>query len=229
MKALADNWASVQERIAGAAARCGRDPASIDVVAAAKSRTPAEIDAIVALGVACVGENRVDEAARKKPEVRARASWHFIGRLQTNKAGRAVELFDVVQSVDRERLALALEQRAAQAGRVLDVLVQVNSSGASQQGGVPVDAAEGLVARILALPHLRLRGLMSIGLFSPDERAVRACYAAVRDLRDRLRATFGAALELPCLSMGMSGDFEWAIAEGATMVRLGTALFGPRP
>jgi len=229
MGTVFDRWKAVQERIADAAARAGSDPAGIRVVAVTKTRSAAEVEEALEAGLTWCGENRVQEAQNKKPLVRAQGQWHLIGRLQTNKAARAVELFDMVQSVDRLRVAEALERRARQAGKSLDILVQVNTSGAVQQGGVAPDAAEELVGGIVGFEHLRLRGLMTIGVLSRDERAVRRCFSGLVRLRERLSSVFGGDLRLPYLSMGMSGDFEWAIAEGANVLRLGTVLFGPRP
>lgn len=227
MDAIRQNWCELQERIARAASRAGRAPAEIAVVAVAKTRTPQEIEAAIRSGLGLIGENRVQEAAAKKDLVRLGAQWHLVGHLQTNKVARAVALFDMVQSVDSARLAAALDQRAAQAGHCLDILVQVNTSGAPQQSGVIPRELPALADQLAALPHLRLHGLMTIGALSAEEAEVRACFARLRELREELAARLPGA-QLAHLSMGMSGDFELAIAEGSTMLRLGTALFGPR-
>ena len=228
MDTIRDNWERVRERLAAAAKRTGRDLCDIAVVAAAKTRTPTEIEAAVRSGIRMVGENRVQEAEEKRDRVGVAAEWHFVGHLQSNKARKAVTLFDMVQSVDSQRLAEALDLRAGQANRVLDVLVQVNTSGATSQSGVPPDQALDLAVRVAGMPHLRLRGLMTIGAFDPDEAVVRASFARLRRLDDELGALPAAGAQTRYLSMGMSGDFEWAVEEGANMVRLGTVLFGPR-
>ena len=229
MDAIQENWQRIRERLALAAARAGRDPSDIAVVAAAKTRSPAEIEAVVRSGIGMVGENRVQEAEQKKNRVAAAAEWHFVGHLQSNKAGKAVALFDMVQSVDSTRVAEALDLRAGQAGRILDILLQVNTSGATSQSGVAPDQVRELAEQLAALPHLRIRGLMTIGALDPDEAVVRASFARLRSLSDDLAGARIEGMEMRYLSMGMSGDFEWAVEEGGNMVRLGTVLFGPRP
>ena len=228
MEAIRENWRALQERISQAAHRAGRPPEEIGVVAVTKTRTPQEIEAVIRCGLHLVGENRVQEAAAKQGQVALEAGWHLIGQLQTNKAAKAVDLFHCVQSVDNVRLAAALDRHVGQTGRTLEVLIQVNTSGAPQQGGVAPEQTLELAAALVGLPHLHLRGLMTIGTLSPEEKVVRACFARLRQLRDQLAAQFPAS-DWGWLSMGMSGDFELAIAEGANLLRLGTALFGVRP
>jgi len=229
METIWKNWKNLQERLAQAAQRADRDPREITVVAVTKTRTPAEIEAALRSGIHIVGENRIQEADAKKGQVKAAAQWHLIGHLQTNKAKKAVELFDLVQSVDSLRIATALDKRSAQAGRILDILLQVNTSGISHQAGTSPEALEELVGQIAGLSHLRIRGLMTIGALSTDESLVRSCFARLRQLRDQILAASMDGVEMKYLSMGMSGDFELAIAEGANLLRLGTTLFGPRP
>jgi pyridoxal phosphate enzyme (YggS family) len=226
--------AAVQERIARAAARAGRRPEDITLVGVSK-RQPAEaVAALVAAGLAHCGENFVQEAREKIPRVAAllgagpRAPrWHFIGRLQSNKAKLAAELFDVVEAVDRPELAHALDAHAAAAGRTLEVLLQVNVSGEAQKGGAAPEALAALARAVAALPRLRLTGLMTIPAAAERPEDVRPAFARLRELRDGLCRDAGG-LTLPELSMGMSADFEVAIEEGATIVRVGTALFGAR-
>ena len=227
MEAIRENWRALQERIAQAAHSAGRPPGEIGVVAVTKTRTPQEIEAAIRCGLHLVGENRVQEAAAKQGQVTLEAGWHLIGQLQTNKAAKAIELFSCVQSVDNARLAAALDRHVGQAGRTLEILIQVNTSGAPQQGGVSPEQAPELAAAIGDLPHLHLRGLMTIGALSPEASIVRASFARLRQLRDQLASQFPAQ-NWGWLSMGMSGDFELAIAEGANLLRLGTALFGAR-
>ncbi|MBI2502889.1 MAG: YggS family pyridoxal phosphate-dependent enzyme [Candidatus Latescibacteria bacterium] len=227
MDAIRENWRALQERITRAALAAGRAPEEIEVVAVTKTRTPQEIEAALRCGLRAVGENRVQEAAAKRDQVHLEARWHLIGHLQTNKAARAVDLFDLVESVDNPRLGAELDRRAGQAGRALEILIQVNTSGAPQQSGAAPEQLPELAAQLAALPHLRLRGLMTIGALSPEEGVVRACFGRLRQLRDQLASQLPQA-DWGCLSMGMSGDFELAIAEGASRLRLGTALFGAR-
>lgn len=228
MDAIAHNWALVQERVARAAAAAGRDAAEIEVIAVTKTRPAAAVEAALAVGVRDLGENRVQEAQGKKPQVSGQARWHLIGHLQRNKAGSAVELFDVIQSVDSPRLADALERRAAEAARSVEVLLQVNTAGAAQQGGVEPAAALALAQHVAGREHLRLRGLMTIAAFSDDTDEVRGCFRQLRQLGSRIGAQHLDGVEVRWLSMGMSGDYELAIEEGANMIRVGTAIFGPR-
>jgi PLP dependent protein len=232
--ALAARLAAVQERIARAAARAGRRPEEITLVGVSK-RQPAEaVAALVAAGLAHCGENFVQEAREKIPRVAAllpagaRAlRWHFVGRLQSNKAKLAAELFDVVEAVDRLELAHALDRQAAAAGRTLEALVQVNVSGEAQKGGVAPAALGELVHAVAGCAHLRLAGLMAVPAATEQPEQTRPAFARLRELRDGLCRSM-PSLTLPELSMGMSADFEIAIEEGATLVRVGTALFGAR-
>ena len=229
MDHIRKNWAALRERIARAAARCARDPDAIEVVAVSKTRSAEEVAAAYECGLHIAGENRIQEAATKRPLVAAPVSWHLVGHLQTNKAARAVELFDLVQSVDSERLARALDRRAEQAGKVIEVLIQVNTAGAAGQSGIEPTALESLVAALAPLQHLRIRGLMTIGAHSDDEALVRGCFSGLRELGDKIATGGYGGVSMDYLSMGMSGDFEFAVAEGANLLRLGTAIFGVRP
>ena len=228
MDEIARKLQAVEERIARAAARSGRQPDAVTLVAVSKSRSAEEIEAAIVAGVTHLGENRVQEAESKRRRVQSAATWHLVGRLQSNKAGRAVELFDVVQSVDSLRLAATLQRRAVQAGRSLDVLLQVNSSGAAGQGGVPPEETLPLAEQVAGMSHLRVLGLMTIAEFASDETRLRSCFGRVRSLSEDLAKAAFEGVDSSVLSMGMSGDFEIAIEEGASMVRVGTAIFGPR-
>ena len=181
----------------------------------------------VELGLEDLGENRVQEAEAKIAAVgRKAARWHMIGHVQRNKAGRVAELFDCVHGVDSLALAQALSRRATSARATLPVLIEVNISGESSKFGVAPDALESLLEPMATLEGLDLRGLMTVGRPVENAEDARGDFARLRELRDRAQARLGR--ELPELSMGMSGDFEVAVEEGATMVRVGTALFGPR-
>lgn len=223
---LEANLQRLQERIERACARAGRDPASVTLVAVSKGQPPEVVRAAADLGLTLFGENRVQEAKVKIPLCPGRLRWHMIGHLQTNKARDAVELFDMIESVDSLRLAHDLNKRAEQHGRRLPVLLEVNIAGeASKFGYPPAQLLEELPA-LNALPRLELHGLMTMAPWTPDPEKVRPIFRRLRELKAECEQRLGAGLSH--LSMGMSGDFEVAIEEGATIVRIGTALFGPR-
>ena len=186
------------------------------------------MEAAIRCGANSVGENRVQEADTKKRQVQGNAAWHLVGHLQLNKAAKAVALFDLIQSIDSTRLARALSRHAGIANRVLDVLVQVNASRAPGQSGIEVDGLMPMVEEIAAINHLRVRGLMMIGAHSRHEKLVRTGFSTLRAASEQVDHAGLPNVEMRYLSMGMSEDFEWAIAEGANILRLGTCLFGPR-
>jgi pyridoxal phosphate enzyme (YggS family) len=225
MSDFATRLEKVRQQIAEAAARAGRDPAEIELVAVSKTQTVGIIREAMRAGVNVFGENKVQEAARKIAELE-RGSWRLIGHLQTNKAKMAVQLFDSIDSVDRVELAEELDRRAEPVGKTQNVLLQVNVAGESTKFGCAPDAARGLAEAINNLPRLTLRGLMTIAPYADDPEKSRPPFAALRELRDTLERDTG--LQLPVLSMGMSGDFAIAVEEGSTSLRIGTALFGPR-
>jgi hypothetical protein len=214
------NLDHVRERIARAAERAGRRPADVLLIGVSKTVDAERIRPAVDAGIAALGENRVQEAKAKVAALGRAAAWHLIGHLQTNKVKDALELFDVIHSLDRVPLAEELERRAAAAGREVQTLVEVNLAGEPAKSGVAPDALPAMLELIAALPHLRVRGLMAIPPVGTPEDA-RPWFRALRKLGE----THGLAE----LSMGMSADYETAIEEGATMVRVGTAIFGPRP
>jgi len=236
---IASNLAAVQQRLAEAARRAGRSPEEITLVAVTKTVPLPSILIAYALGQRDFGENRVQEAAAKIAGARPQATdirWHLVGHLQTNKAKAAVELFDFIQSVDSLHLAEALERRAQAAGRRLPVLLEVNVSGEASKSGfaaagagaaAPREVLLPAVERLLALPHLDVQGLMTIAPLASDAEQARPYFRALRQLRDELQQRFPQT-NWRHLSMGMTDDFEVAIEEGATMVRLGRAIFGER-
>ena len=215
----------VRAQIAAAAKRAGRAAADIELVAVSKTQTPDIIREAMRAGLHVFGENKVQEAARKIAELE-RGSWHLIGHLQTNKARLAVQLFDSIDSVDRLDLAQEIDRRAEPLGKTQNVLLQVNVAGESAKFGCVPEAARELAGAINGLPRLCLRGLMTIAPYADEPEESRPHFAALRVLRDALERETG--LQLPVLSMGMSGDFTVAIEEGSTSVRIGTALFGAR-
>jgi pyridoxal phosphate enzyme (YggS family) len=214
-----------RRRIAAAAERGERDPAGVRLVAVTKTVEARRVAEVVALGLRDLGENRVQEAAGKAAELPDGLRWHLIGHLQTNKASRAAQLFDVVQSIDGTRVAEALSQRR-EGMPPLEVLVEVELTGIPGHTGVPEEGLTGLAEAVAGMPNLRLRGLMTMAPPVADPADARPSFARLRDLRDRLQERIGQ--ELPELSMGMSNDYEVAVEEGATVVRLGRALFGER-
>ncbi len=223
---LRDRLSEIHDRIEHAARRSGRNPAQVRLIGVAKTVPLTTLVEAVELGLADLGENRVQDAVMAFEVLGRSARWHLIGNLQRNKAGRAADLFDRIHSIDRIEVAQAVSRRALDAGRVVRVMVQVNVSGEPQKHGVEPDGAEALLDAVGKLPSLALDGLMSIGAADGDAEDARRYFAATRELRERAERATG--LELPELSMGMSGDFEVAIEEGSTMVRVGSALFGPR-
>jgi pyridoxal phosphate enzyme (YggS family) len=225
MTQIAKNLAEVRNRIIAAAQRAGRDPGQVHLVAVSKTIPLEIIREAVAAGQRLFGENYLQEARGKVEALGEAASWHFIGHLQSNKAKAAVELFELTHGVDRLKLAQALNAAAAQMGKVQKILMQINLAGEASKSGASPEAAPQLLRQIGQLPHLRVLGLMTMPPFLEPE-AVRPYFRALRELRDRLQDLSGQPL--PELSMGMSGDFEVAIEEGATLVRVGTAIFGSR-
>jgi PLP dependent protein len=217
----------IRTRIAEAARRSGRRPESVVLIGVTKTVTAEGVRDAIAAGLEDVGENRVQEAEEKMRSLGSvPVRWHLIGHLQRNKAGRAVTLFDRIHGVDDLELARTLSRRAEEAGRTVTALVQVNVGGEAGKFGVAPDALAALLREAASLPGLRIDGLMSIGPAVERSEDARPYFARTRDLRDASERALG--LRLPELSMGMSGDFEVAIEEGSTMVRVGTALFGPR-
>jgi pyridoxal phosphate enzyme (YggS family) len=217
--------AKIEALIASAARAAGRDPVGIELVAVSKTQPAEAVREALRAGVIRFGENKVQEARAKIEEV-GRGVWHLIGHLQTNKAREAVRLFDSIDSVDRPELAEELNHRADAAGKIQNVLLQVNIARESAKFGCDPEAARALAEKINGLPRLCLRGLMTIAPYAVDPEKSRPHFAGLRELRDRLQSDTG--LQLPVLSMGMSGDFVVAIQEGGTCVRIGTALFGER-
>jgi len=223
---IADRWREVGERVAAACARAGRDPSSVTIVAVAKTHPAAAVAEAIAAGVTDVGENYAQELVAKQAGVTAPVRWHYIGRLQRNKAKLVAGKVALIHAVDSGELAAELDRRAAAAGAIQPVLIAVNVAGEDTKGGVTPAATAALIDAIAAHAHLRCDGLMTMPPPSDNPDDTRPHFAALRDLRDRLAAP---ARPLPVLSMGMSGDFEAAIAEGATHVRIGTLIFGSRP
>ena len=235
---IADNIKRLEDAVAAACAKARRDPAEVTVVAVSKQKSAADIRCAAAAGLQHFGENRVEEGMDKIPQVNAGSplTWHMVGHIQSRKAKQVAALFDVVQSVDSLRLAQRLSRLAEEKGRALDVLLEVNVSGEASKYGFRADgwqrdaAAEArlraAVQAVAELPHLRVRGLMTMAPFDPQAERVRRVFADLYALREALAGSLG--ISLPELSMGMTNDYPIAIEEGATMIRIGRAIFGER-
>lgn len=224
------NIEMVKERIAKVAASVGRDPDRIKLIAVSKGQ-PVEVMVQAAKTgyIDGIGENRVQEAKAKKEHWPSELNipWHMIGHLQRNKAKQAIQIFDVIQSVDNLELATVLEERLTVFDDIMPVLIEVNISGEASKYGIPPDRVHDLTEHILNLcPHLKLLGLMEIGPLTDEEERIGSSFAMLRRIKETLERDF--EMDLPELSMGMSDDFEIAIKEGSTMVRIGRAIFGPR-
>lgn len=228
---LVDRLQALRDGVTSAAVASGRGADDVQILLATKTISPAVIRAAISAGYDLIGENRVQEVVAKADELADLPHrTHLIGHLQSNKVNAVLDHVDCVQSVDSVALAGRLDRRCAALGRALDVMVQVNVSGEASKSGVAPDAVDELVAAVLAAEHLRLTGFMTIGLRSDDRSAVRAGYAELAAIRDRVHGSgVPGARRAVELSMGMSGDWADAIAEGATMVRVGSAVFGARP
>ncbi|MFA5467302.1 MAG: YggS family pyridoxal phosphate-dependent enzyme [Candidatus Izemoplasmatales bacterium] len=223
-----ENIRFIREEIGSAALRSGRDPSAVRLMAVTKTVDDARILEAIEAGVDIMGENYVQEAKRKIETMDVDVKWHMIGHLQSNKAKYAVRFFDMIHSVDRLGLAEELDKRSAAVGRVTTVLIEVNVSGEESKSGIPAEEAPALVRKIASLDHLSIRGLMTMPPWFEDPEHARPYFVALRDLRDRIAAEEIPGVDLCELSMGMSADYRVAVEEGATIVRIGTAIFGPR-
>lgn len=227
---LRANVDAIRTRIDAACRAAGRDPREVRLLPVSKTVEEARLRQAYAIGLHELGENKVQEALAKSeamadlPDLR----WVLIGHLQTNKAKHAASFASEFQALDSLRVAQALDTQLQKLGRALDVLVQVNASGEASKFGLPPEEAVAFVKQLPAFASLRVRGLMTLALFSDDASRVRPCFVRLRKLRDVLRQEAPDGIAMDELSMGMSGDFELAIAEGATTVRVGTAIFGSR-
>ena len=230
MADVAANLAAVRQTIAAAAARSGRSPDAVRFVLVTKTVAPERVLEAIRAGAADLGENKVQEGRAKAEALAAEpVRWTMIGHLQTNKVKDALRFAREVQSLDRLSLGTALEKRLQHLARGLDVLVQVNTSGEASKFGLPPEDVPAFLRELRAFDALRPRGFMTLATFTPDEAEVRRCFRLLRGIRDRALADAPQGASLASLSMGMSGDYAWAIEEGATIVRVGQAVFGARP
>jgi hypothetical protein len=225
MSQIRENFLRVTERIEKAARKAGRNPEEIKLVAVSKTVEVDRIKEAIEAGVSILGENYVQESQKKIEEIGHRVGWHFIGHLQSNKARYAVRLFDMIHSLDSIPLAEELDRRAEREGRMMDVMIEVNLSGETTKFGTEEARAFDIAGKVLNLKHLSLRGLMTMPPYFDSPEMSRPYFIRLRDLKEKMAKEGVPAKEL---SMGMSNDFEVAVEEGATYVRIGTAIFGER-
>ncbi len=224
---LAENFNTVNAQLAAACEKVGREPSSVTLLPVSKTFAAEVVAEAAQLGYRRFGENKAQELKQKAQTLAdLQLSWVIIGHLQTNKAKEVAKYADEIQSLDRLELAVALDRRLQQEGRVLDALIQVKTSTEESKTGISPEEVPAFLEALKGFDTLRIKGFMTIAENSPDPEVVRGCFRQVRELAEKMRQQTGLAL--PVLSMGMSGDFELAIAEGATEVRIGSAIFGAR-
>ena len=225
---IADNLQQIRNSINDAALLCGRSGKDVRLVTVSKTRPAADISAAYAAGQTIFGENYVQELCSKATEVQEPVDWHFIGHLQSNKVKYIADIVSTIHSVDRLSLAKEINRQWGQRGKICNILIQGNISGEETKTGTSGDQALELVREAAKLPNIRIMGLMTMPPFFDDPDAARPYFSALRQLFGQIRAAGIPGVEMNALSMGMSGDFEVAIQEGATLVRVGTAIFGQR-
>ena len=228
MSGIEQNIKDIWSRIKMAAEKSGRSAGEIRLVAVSKIVEPERINQAIRCGIDIIGENRVQEAEAKFKQITEKVEKHLVGHLQTNKAKKAVELFDFIQSVDSVRIAEEISRRALEKGKLMDVLVEVNTSAEETKFGIEPDHAVSLIETISKLEGIKIKGLMTIGLFSDNPEDTRPCFKKLKALFDNMKSANTPNVEMRYLSMGMTSDFEVAIEEGSNMVRVGTGIFGPR-
>lgn len=225
---VAANYRKILNRVNEAAAQCGRNPKDVKLLGAAKAQSVEAIRAAISAGVTLIGENYVQETKEKKDGVAASVEWHMIGHLQRNKAGAAIELFDIVESLDNLALARELDKEARKRGKIVRIFVEVNLGGEESKSGIAKDSVVSLLEEAAKLSCLRVEGLMTVPPFCENLEEVRPYFRELNKLRRQLSELRLPNVDLKELSMGMTHDYVVAIEEGATIVRIGTALFGPR-
>jgi len=228
MSEVAENIRIVREKIAAAALRVGRDPSEVKLMGVTKTVDDERIIESIRAGIDIIGENYVQEAKRKIEKMGRSLPWHLIGHLQTNKAKYAVKFFDMIHSVDRIALAQELSRRAGMINTEVNILIEVNVSGEGSKEGVAPEQAIAFVRDVAQVPNLKIRGLMTMAPWFDDQEQARPYFRRLRELRDAIARADMTGVEMRELSMGMSGDYEVAVEEGATIVRIGTKIFGAR-
>ncbi len=228
MSGIEKNIKDIRSRIQKAAKKSGRSVDEVKLVVVTKTVEAERINEAIRAGVDIIGENRVQEAEAKFCQITQRVEKHLVGHLQTNKAKKAIELFDFIQSVDSIHVAEEISRRALQRGKAMDVLVEVNTSGEATKFGIEPERVLSLIETISKLEGIRIKGLMTIGLFSDNPEDTRPCFKKLKTLFEEIKSADIPNVEMHYLSMGMTSDFEVAIEEGSNMVRIGTGIFGPR-
>jgi pyridoxal phosphate enzyme (YggS family) len=237
MNSLVENLKRLEERIKKAAIKSGRKREDITLVAVIKNVEPEKVNLIIDAGIKIIGENRIQEAQEKFKFITRDVEKHLVGHLQTNKVKKALELFDLIQSVDSLHLAQEISKRASlikalrpvgETGKMAEVLIEVNTSDEPSKYGVKPEEVSGVVEEVSNLENIKIKGLMTVGLFTDELDKVRPCFVKLRNIFESLKNLRKENVEMKYLSMGMSSDFEMAIEEGANMIRVGTAIFGPR-
>lgn len=228
MAGIEANYRKIMDRIGEAAAKSGRVAGAVKLLGAAKSQNAEAIRAAMAAGLKLIGENYVQEAQQKKKLVAGSAEWHMIGHLQRNKAKTAVEIFDVIESLDSVALARELDKEGRRRGQVVRVFVEVNLGGEESKSGIAKNAVDALLEQTASLAHLRIEGLMTVPPFRENPEESRRYFRELAEINEKFAALRLPNIDLKELSMGMSHDYAVAVEEGATIVRIGTALFGPR-
>ncbi len=226
--AIAANIKAIRQRMAAAAVRCQREPDSIKLLAVTKTVSAARVNEAIAAGIAAFGENYVQEAKEKIAAIDKRVEWHMIGYLQTNKVKYVVNLFDYIHSVDRLELAREINRRAASTGRKMNILVEINVSGENTKSGIPMVHAMELIKAISSLENLSVKGLMTMPPYSDNPESSRPYFSELKSLQKKIINEGIPGIRMDELSMGMTDDFEIAVEEGATIVRIGRAIFGER-
>ena len=225
---VAENLKIVQEKIHKALLKCSDENRKVEIVAVTKVFDHTYIEAAIEAGIRTIGENRVQEAEQKFQIIGKKVNWHLVGHLQRNKAKKAVSMFDMIQSVDSVRLAEEIDKRASEEGKTQDILVQVNTSFEDTKSGIEPEKAVDLALEMGNYPSLRMLGFMTIGPFTDDEKAIRKSFIMLRNIAEDFDRQADPETETKYLSMGMTSDYEIAVEEGSNMIRIGSALFGPR-
>jgi len=225
---IAENVSEIRQKLAAACIRVGRNPSEVTLVAVSKTFPADKIQEAALGGAIDIGENYVQELLGKHKTLGNDIRWHFIGHLQSNKVKYVAEWIHLIHSVDNDRLAAEIDKRATQFGRIIDILIEVNTTGESSKYGVRPDKTVQFIKHLASMRRIRIAGLMTIGPFLPDPESSRPMFRALRELRDEGGSLDQKNVAMHHLSMGMTGDFEVAVEEGATLVRIGTAIFGAR-
>ncbi len=225
---IRENIQLVRNKMAEACLRSGRNPEDVELVAITKTVNVEQINEAIGAGIRVVGENRVQEAWRKFQEVDKKVHWHLVGHLQSNKVKRVLQFADMIHSVDSVHIAREIQTQAEKLDRTIEVLIQVNTSQEESKFGLEPEATIKALEVISTFPNLKIEGLMTIGAFLPEPEDVRPCFKLLRELKEKANERKIVGVQLKALSMGMTNDYEVAIEEGSTMVRVGTAIFGER-